>query len=48
MEDSPKKPNEEQTQNTQENKEDPEAKFKQKDIDVKSFCCIPTLKNKYI
>ena len=44
MEDSPKKPNEEQTQNTQENKEDPEAKFKQKDIDVKSFCCIPTLK----
>ena len=44
MEDSPKKPNEEQTQNTQDNKEDPEAKFKQKDIDVKSFCCIPTLK----
>ena len=41
-------PNEEKSQNTQEQKaedknEDPEEKFKQKEIDVKSFCCIPTL-----
>ena len=30
---------EEQSQNIQ----DPEEKFKQKEIDVKSFCCVPTL-----
>ena len=41
-------PNEEKSQNTQEQKtedknEDPEEIFKQKEIDVKSFCCIPTL-----
>ena len=45
MKDNPK---EEKSQNTQEQKtedknEDPEEKFKQKEIDVKSFCCIPTL-----
>ena len=41
-------PNEEKSQNTQEQNtedmnEDPEEKFKQKEIDKKSFCCIPTL-----
>ena len=56
MNEAPKEQNVEKTENEQENKpkienknknkitENPEDKFKQKEIDKKSFCCVPTLK----
>ena len=56
MNEVPKEQNVEKTENEQENKpkienknknkitENPEDKFKQKEIDKKSFCCVPTLK----
>ena len=54
MDESPKEQSVEKVQNEQENKpknedkdtikENPEDKFKQKHIDKKSFCCVPTLK----
>ena len=45
MKDNPKeeKSKNTQEQNTEDMNEDPEEKFKQKEIDKKSFCCIPTL-----
>jgi hypothetical protein len=56
MNEAPKEQNVEKTENEQDNKpkienknknkktENPEDKFKQKEIDKKSFCCVPTLK----
>lgn len=38
------KKNDKKKEKIKEDKEDPENKFKQKEIDPKSFCCVPTLK----
>jgi len=46
MSESPKKeqnPEKPQTDQTAQEKVDPEDKFKQKEVDKKSFCCVPTL-----